>query len=233
MKRILSILTMACMGLVIYAGSAMASPLPDYSDATGYDNAVASAMEPIWQRLGKGDVTYESAPVANNGDYDNGVSWSINGGSYGNDVITVGDTVTFKFSVYKYFWGSHNTDWLKVWVDWNNDKDYTDNGENIYGAGWVFTPKGDTVADATKDFFYTMTFDAVSVGDYWLRARVVCNFDVATLSAVSSTGYTFQGEIEDWKLTVQDKQQVPEPASLMLFGFGLLGIAGLRRKIKK
>jgi hypothetical protein len=34
-------------------------------------------------------------------------------------------------------------------------------------------------------------------------------------------------------LTISDVSSVPEPASMLLFGLGLLGLAGLRRKLKK
>ena len=233
MKKSLSILTLLCLILVMSAGNSFATYY-DYSDATGYSSAVAYAQNGSWNRLGTG-WTSELGPIANNGDADDGVLWSVNGGAYGNGAINKGDDVTFKFTVYKELWGQHNTDWLKVWIDWNNDKDFTDAGENIYGSSWVFTPQKDntpaSIAKAYKYFYFTINDINVAAGDYWLRARTVCNADVSLLNNVSSTGYYYQGEIEDWKLTVNN--QVPEPASLLLFGLGLLGIAGLRRKFKK
>ncbi len=48
----------------------------------------------------------------------------------------------------------------------------------------------------------------------------------------ASTGHYNQGELEEWKLTV-NANPVPEPNTILLFGIGLLGLAGVNRKQNK
>jgi hypothetical protein len=136
--------------------------------------------------------------------------------------------------MYKELWGRHHYDFLKVWIDWNQDKDFTDSGEMIYQDSWDFTKEadykyGDGFAGISKSFYS----DEILIPEYlepeeiWLQARVVCNESAPTLAALNPTGDYWQGEVEDWTLTVAP---VPEPSTMLLLGLGLGGVAWIRRR---
>ena len=263
MKKTLGILMIMAVALFAPAGMATVTACNyDYSDASGY--GTAWNQDPSWQRLGT-KWNAESSPVYAGDTSDDGVFWSVNGGAYGHDAITVGDKVTFKFVMYKYEWGNHLYDYLKVWVDKDQNGKFDDGV--FYQNKWQFakvvtervcdrggcrnvekyvlndggdagqTPKtpyakGDGLAEIYKTFYYTIDNFDWAAGEYWLRARVVCNADInSNPDSFSPYGYYYQGETEDWKLTVNKK--VPEPGCLLLMGLGLLGLAGVRRKTKK
>jgi len=216
-----------------YSSEALACSF-DYSDATGY--GLASHQDASWQRLGtKWDA--EPGPKAFDTS-DDGVSWSLdNGVTWGHDTITAGQTVKFRFDMYKEKWGRHDFDAIKVWIDLNGDKDFTDTGENIFADQWNFKSEqgyayGDGFAGISKSFFTEVVMPtSTTLTDYWLRAQVVCNADIhSDLNNLTATGHWYQGEVEDWKMTVSP---VPEPSTLILFGAGLAGVAFMRRRIKK
>jgi hypothetical protein len=232
MLKRLSISLLACLLFAGFSGTAFATSY-DYGDATGYTQAKHSTAD--WQRLGRSWDAESSQKAIDTSD--DGVSWSIdNGLTWGHKDLTAGQTVKFKFDMYKKEWGRHIEDHLKVWIDWNQDKDFTDAGETIYQAAWDFKKEngyqyGDGFAGISKSFFTSITIpDYAKLGDTWLRARVVCSADNPDLNKMTSTDYYWQGEVEDWKLTVNP---VPEPSTMLLVGLGLGSLAVFRRKSQK
>ncbi|MDD2850431.1 MAG: GEVED domain-containing protein [Desulfuromonadaceae bacterium] len=213
-----------------YSSDALATQY-DYGDATGY--GMARHQNASWQRLGtKWDAESSSKTIDSS---DDGVFWSVdNGATWGNAVITAGQTVKFRFDMYKEEWGIHDFDAIKVWIDWNGDKDFTDSGETIFADVWHFESesgyhKNDSFAGVSKSFYTDVVMPtSTSLTDYWLRAQVVCSADIrSNLGNLTATGTWYQGEVEDWKLTVAP---VPEPSTMLLLGGGIAGLAFWRRK---
>lgn len=216
-----------------YSSDALACSY-DYSDAPGY--GWASHQDASWQRLGS-QWDAESGPKAVDTS-DDGVYWSVdNGVTWGHENITAGQKVTFRFDMYKEKWGRHDFDAIKVWIDFNNDKDFTDAGEIILASQWNFKSEqgyayGDGFAGISKSF-YTDVFmpTSTTLTDYWLRAQVVCSADIrGDLGKLTPTGHWYQGEVEDWNITANP---VPEPSTMILFIAGLAGVVFIRRRNKK
>ncbi len=96
---------------------------------------------------------------------------------------------------------------------------------------------------------FSASFDLTAdhVGENWLRAQVTCTHSVTKKDGISNhwdaqwdsyyirnyqnlfqpTGHYYQGETEEWMITVS---HVSEPGSIALLGLGLLGLAAARRR---
>lgn len=221
MKRTFSIL----LGLsLLFQTNAFATMISDASN--GYP--VANHSTATWQMLGESHNAND------------GVFWSVDGGAYGNEDVSIGDLVTFKFDFWHQGWGMHDYDQLKVWYDTDSTNGFTDSTvllseQHFKNANtvWTYNPTGQERSDAEKNAYYSFTYEDLlitpdMVGQLFLRARVHCNH--TEWDNMKPAGFLSQGEVEDYFITVHS---VPEPATMLLLGFGLLGLAGFRRKFKK
>lgn len=212
------------------------------AEAIPVSYGVATHSTAAWQELASPTSQY-------------GVSWSVdNGATWGQfSNLYVGQQVQFMFNMHKDNVGTHYADFLKSWVDWGKDGKFSESDVVAYEFQKLSTNEGENlgswntpnVPDYT--FFsglYTLTKD--DIGDLWLRARVACSESLAASmgdsvwgdqwnikdsvyqSAFKPTGWLNQGEVEEWKITV-NASPVPEPATVLLLASGL-GVIGLRKK---
>ncbi len=84
-----------------------------------------------------------------------------------------------------------------VWVDWNQDMDFNDPGEEISMSVGETTPGGGGIGAATFVGVITPPPDAIE-GDTRMRVRVVWN------EAAYPCGTTDYGEVEDYTITVAE-----------------------------
>lgn len=119
----------------------------------------------------------------------------------------------------------------------NNDRqhDGSKNWDLSDQKGRTIYNSQDTSATFTTGEIRIPLYDALT--EIWLRARVVCENSLehyADNMNLKPTGYQHQGEVEDYKLTITKAAAVPEPATLFIFGIGLLALATSRkRKLNK
>jgi hypothetical protein len=212
----------------------------DYSDAPGYGVARHTTGE--WQKLGSAWNSETSALTPDLDTSDDGVWWSTDGGSnYGHAGVTAGQTVMFRVDMWSAGYGNHPYDQVKVWLDLDQNGVWDNTAEQII-ADQFSKPANMIVNDNVPNFnpslysgvtnsYYSslITIPDTLIGELWLRARVSC--DHVSFDNTTPYGELWQGEVEDWKISVNP---VPEPASMILVGIGLIGIAGYgRKKFKK
>jgi hypothetical protein len=115
--------------------------------------------------------------------------------------------------------------------------DYSDNliksTTTIFPPFWSIPP--DPLPTAWAGLYEVLDFGShiytPHVGDYIILDNIVGSFDLTIIRPSvrvfeSSDNYAFTSRV-DSEITVST---IPEPATMLLFGFGLLGVAGVSRK---
>ena len=239
MKAVFTKIIFCLLALLLVSSTALAAAVSsgDYYDrskrgksrstAPGYKRASHNTDD--WQRLGDEWLVRD------------GVDWSVDGGAtWGHEAIHIGGDVTFRFDFQRTDDGYHSYDQLKSWIDWNGDKDWNDEGEQLIGVQWwqwdqskprpdgfdnERRKKGLPVNRIQKYFYADVTVPAwATLGETWLRARVHCNH--TPFHKHKPYGRMTQGEVEDYAVVIAS----PEPSTFILLGAGLLGLTWVGRR---
>jgi hypothetical protein len=216
-----------------------------------------------WLKDPDGNGVYAFSAFLPVGSYDAKVaineSWDLN---YGAGGVQNGPNISFNVSssnmltIFSYTDTTHllTIDVASIWsnVQWplSLTVNTGETTENIYGQVWIegLTNQAGIIPGLIAQLGYGDSTDPMS-WTYWIDAAF--NVDagnndefVASLIAGSpgaySYGYRYAYEGGPWfyssnlgNMTVLGATSVPEPTTMLLLGLGLLGLAGVRRKIKK
>src|SRR5690606_26558554 len=106
--------------------------------------------------------------------------------NYSAYIVTTSAEGTVNFSITS----ANSTAGMAIWVDWNNDFDFSDAGEQVYmSAAYVGSATG------------TITVPA-GVGNGSYRMRVVANYLSSSPTSCGDLGYGAYGEAEDYTFMV-------------------------------
>ncbi|MDR2189227.1 MAG: PEP-CTERM sorting domain-containing protein [Azonexus sp.] len=181
------------------------------------------------------------------------ISWSTDGINWGNNDVHVGDTIYFKFDLFKETQGSHYGNLLKAWIDWNQDGTFTqDESSFFYEIVNVTNPALDytnTPVNSTHSFI-TSGFTLIDEGSFDMLVRATCTESALDSDPAYSDeewgyqwsvgfdqydtlfkpdGHLHQGNLMTSTLNVL---AVPEPETyaMMLLGLGMIAAVVRRRR---
>jgi lysyl endopeptidase len=150
--------------------------------ATGPCTAASTSCDEYIYNVSLNTINNTTA-CTNYGDY-TGISSALNKGSSYTVTITpaIGTTIG----------SAYTNDEIAVWIDWNNDNDFNDAGEQV---GYLIVAAG-----YNPSWNFTVPASAVT-GTVRMRCRISYQPEDG---AISSCGTSQWGEVEDYSIVIQD-----------------------------
>ena len=204
-------------------GSSSSSPAAAHS-GTDYGNAPEPYLGAIHDDQSLVWLGTKQTNTITDSNKDNGYLIGLDDGLDFVDQFVIGETVSINYSLSS---SSNQVVYVKTWLDWNQDGDWFDDKELIFSGNYTFSDSYNFT-----DYLY-IDPDLALVGDTWLRVRVTVDGN-----DFGPTTNLIYGEVEDYKISIvtypEDSPNLnPEPATMILFGSGLLALSGIGFKRKK
>lgn len=128
--------------------------------------------------------------------------------------------------------------YIDGWIDWNHDGDYDDSGIMPAGPNAGAAWSEHVVSFSTDPSTWgqnSMLFSPIFLNGWGPTGAIYSRWRLNYNEGVNEYfGMKMSGEVEDYgPLPDKDQAPVPEPSTMLLLCFGLIGFAGFIRKSKR